>query len=114
LEKIVIDRVELTLMPPVKTDDEWVDYSQYLQQLQAAWLRLSAALRALSANVRLFELPDASIKSEGWIFGVPWRENSADAELTREQSLEIERQLFIDERCATDREARVTFDHLAK
>ncbi len=39
--KIVIDGVELTLMPPVKTDDKWIDYSQYLQQLQAAWLTLS-------------------------------------------------------------------------
>jgi MoxR-like ATPase len=28
-------------MPPVVTDDEWVEYGQYLQQLQAAWLRLS-------------------------------------------------------------------------
>jgi MoxR-like ATPase len=41
LEKIVIDGVELSLMAPVKSDDEWIDYGQYLQQLQAAWLTLS-------------------------------------------------------------------------
>jgi MoxR-like ATPase len=41
LEKIVIDGVELTLMPAVKTDDEWIDYGEYLRQLQAAWLTLS-------------------------------------------------------------------------
>jgi MoxR-like ATPase len=41
VEKIAIDGVELTLMPPVKTDDEWIDYNYYLQQLQAAWLTLS-------------------------------------------------------------------------
>jgi MoxR-like ATPase len=41
LNKVVIDGIELTLMPPVKTDDEWIDYNQYLQQLQAAWLTLS-------------------------------------------------------------------------
>jgi hypothetical protein len=26
----------VSLMPPVTTDDEWVDYGQYLQQLEAA------------------------------------------------------------------------------
>jgi MoxR-like ATPase len=41
MDKTTINGVELTLMPPVITDDEWVDYGQYLQQLQAAWLRLS-------------------------------------------------------------------------
>jgi MoxR-like ATPase len=41
MEKISIEGVELTLMPPVTTDDEWIDYNQYLQQLQAAWLTLS-------------------------------------------------------------------------
>jgi hypothetical protein len=41
LKKVEIDGIELTLMPPVKTDDEWIDYNQYLQQLQAAWLTLS-------------------------------------------------------------------------
>ena len=28
LEKVMIDGIELALMPPVKTDDEWIDYSQ--------------------------------------------------------------------------------------
>jgi MoxR-like ATPase len=41
MDKTTINGVELTLMPPVTTDDEWVDYGQYLQQLEAAWLRLS-------------------------------------------------------------------------
>jgi hypothetical protein len=41
MDKTKINGVELTLMAPVTTDDEWVDYGQYLQQLQAAWLRLS-------------------------------------------------------------------------
>ena len=41
MEKIVIDGVELALMPAVKSDDEWIDYSQYVQLLQAAWLTLS-------------------------------------------------------------------------
>ena len=41
MDKTTINGIELTLMPPVTTDDEWVDYGQYLQQLQAAWLRLS-------------------------------------------------------------------------
>src|SRR5262245_61214531 len=41
METISIEGVELTLMPPVTTDDEWIDYNQYLQQLQAAWLSLS-------------------------------------------------------------------------
>ncbi|OGA42567.1 MAG: hypothetical protein A3G24_25140 [Betaproteobacteria bacterium RIFCSPLOWO2_12_FULL_62_13] len=41
MARISIDGVELTLMPPVRTEDEWIDYNQYRQQLQAAWLRLS-------------------------------------------------------------------------
>jgi MoxR-like ATPase len=55
LEKIVIDEIELTLMPPVKTDDEWIDYGQYLQQLEAAWLTLSAVEPPL--NPRLIGEP---------------------------------------------------------
>jgi hypothetical protein len=51
MEKIVIDGVELTLMPSVKTDDEWIDYSQYLQQLQAAWLTLVETTVVKRTNV---------------------------------------------------------------
>jgi MoxR-like ATPase len=55
MEKTTIDGVELTLMSPVKTDDEWVDYDQYIQQLQAAWLRLSKSEPPL--NPRLIGEP---------------------------------------------------------
>ncbi|GIK35027.1 MAG: hypothetical protein BroJett010_15860 [Gammaproteobacteria bacterium] len=44
--KTLVDGVELTLMAPVKTDDRWIDYTQYLNQLQAAWLRLSPSRAA--------------------------------------------------------------------
>jgi hypothetical protein len=30
VDKTTINGVELTLMPPVTTDDEWADYGQYL------------------------------------------------------------------------------------
>jgi len=55
MDRIAIDGVELTLMPPVRTDDEWIDYNQYLHQLQAAWLRLSNAEPPL--NPRLIGEP---------------------------------------------------------
>lgn len=55
LEKISVGGVELTLMPPVRTDDEWIDYNQYRQQLQAAWLRLSSVEPPL--NPRLIGEP---------------------------------------------------------
>jgi MoxR-like ATPase len=55
MDKITIDGVELTLMPPVTTDDEWIDYGQYVQQLQAAWLRLSK--REPPLNPRLIGEP---------------------------------------------------------
>jgi MoxR-like ATPase len=55
MEKTVIDGVELTLMSPVRSDDQWIDYNQYLNQLQAAWLRLSASEPSL--NPRLIGEP---------------------------------------------------------
>ena len=55
LEKTSIDGVELTLMPPVRNDDEWIDYNRYRQQLQAAWLRLSSVEPPL--NPRLIGEP---------------------------------------------------------
>ena len=55
LEKTSIDGVELTLMPPVRSDDEWIDYNRYRQQLQAAWLRLSSVEPPL--NPRLIGEP---------------------------------------------------------
>jgi MoxR-like ATPase len=71
LEKIVIDRVELTLMPPVKTDDEWIDYSQYLQQLQAAWLTLSNVEPPL--NPRLIGEPGLGKTTLGLVRKQPLR-----------------------------------------
>jgi MoxR-like ATPase len=41
LDKFVLDDIELTLMQPVSVVEDWIDYGDYLQQLQAAWLRLS-------------------------------------------------------------------------
>lgn len=41
MDRETIDGIEVALMPPVSTDDQWIDYNQYLRQLQAAWLRLS-------------------------------------------------------------------------
>jgi hypothetical protein len=55
MDKTTINGVELTLMAPVATDDEWVDYGQYLQQLQAALLRLSKKEPPL--NPRLISEP---------------------------------------------------------
>jgi len=55
MKKTLVDGVELTLMAPVKTDDRWIDYNQYLNQLQAAWLRLSPAEPPL--NPRLIGEP---------------------------------------------------------
>jgi MoxR-like ATPase len=51
LEKIDIDGIDLTLMPAVKTQDEWIDYGEYLLQLQAAWLTLSAVEPPLNPRV---------------------------------------------------------------
>ena len=41
METTTIQGVELTLMPPVRHRDAWVDYNDYARQLEAAWLRLS-------------------------------------------------------------------------
>lgn len=41
MERVTIQGVELTLMPPVEGDDAWIDYDGYVLQLEAAWLRLS-------------------------------------------------------------------------
>lgn len=41
---ILVDGVDLTFMPPVSTDDEWIEYGQYILQLQAAWLTLGTAI----------------------------------------------------------------------
>jgi hypothetical protein len=56
MDKTTINGVELTLMPSVTTDDEWVDYGQYLQQVEATWLRLSKKEPPL--NPRLIGLED--------------------------------------------------------
>jgi MoxR-like ATPase len=41
MEKVLIQGVELTLMPPVEGDDTWIDYDALELQLEAAWLRVS-------------------------------------------------------------------------
>jgi hypothetical protein len=40
-QKINIDGVHLTLTAPDTHEAHWIDYNDYLRQLQAAWLRLS-------------------------------------------------------------------------
>lgn len=55
MQSVTIGGVELALMPPVQTDDEWIDYNQYTRQLEAAWLRLSAVEPPL--NPRLIGEP---------------------------------------------------------
>jgi len=41
MEKVIIQGVELTLATADNHVSEWVDYDDYLRQLEAAWLRLS-------------------------------------------------------------------------
>jgi len=41
LETVDIDGVALTLASPDDHESEWVDYNDYVRQLEAAWLRLS-------------------------------------------------------------------------
>lgn len=40
-QKIDMDGVRLTLAAPDTHEAHWIDYNEYLRQLQAAWLRLS-------------------------------------------------------------------------
>lgn len=40
-KKIKLDGVQLTLSEPDTHDSEWIDYNDYVRQLEAAWLRLS-------------------------------------------------------------------------
>ena len=39
-QKINIDGVRLTLTAPDTHESHWIDYNDYLRQLQAAWLSL--------------------------------------------------------------------------
>ncbi len=40
-ERVNIDGVDLTLASPDVHDSHWIDYNDYVRQLEAAWLRLS-------------------------------------------------------------------------
>src|SRR2546425_12090750 len=55
MEKTTIQGVELTLGSADNHVSEWVDYGDYLRQLEAAWLRLSTVEPPL--NPRLIGEP---------------------------------------------------------
>ena len=40
-EKIDMNGVQLTLAEPDTHESHWIDYNDYVRQLEAAWLRLS-------------------------------------------------------------------------
>ena len=40
-EKINLNGVQLTLGEPDTHESQWIDYNDYVRQLEAAWLRLS-------------------------------------------------------------------------
>ena len=54
-ERINIDGVEITLATPATHDPHWIDYNDYVRQLQAAWLRLSNT--EVSLNPRIIGKP---------------------------------------------------------
>ncbi len=55
MEKMILQDVEITLAPADNHVSEWVDYGDYLRQLEAAWLRLSTVEPPL--NPRLIGEP---------------------------------------------------------
>src|SRR5437870_4348681 len=53
--RVNVDGVDLTLASPDVHDVHWIDYNDYVRQLQAAWLRLSN--REVPLNPRIVGEP---------------------------------------------------------
>ena len=80
LQKISIDGVPLTLATPDTHESHWIDYNDYLRQLEAAWLRLSD--NELILNPRIVGEPGLGKTSSGQ-FRIQQPDNRVCAHLRR-------------------------------